>query len=101
MIIYIAGPYTSGDVAQNVRAAIDAAEAVAAKGHTPVVPHLDHFWHMIYPHPWDFWLRLDLDLLALCDVVLRLPGSSAGADDEVAIARSCGMRVFYSLDDLP
>lgn len=39
MFIYIAGPYTKGDVAQNVRNAIYTANSVRAVGHTPFVPH--------------------------------------------------------------
>ena len=101
MIVYVAGPYTQGDVAQNVRAAIDAAESIAAKGHTPVVPHLDHFWHMIYPHEYAFWLRLDMTLLPLCDAVLRLPGDSPGADIEIVAAEKRGMPVYRSLEAIP
>jgi hypothetical protein len=40
-------------------------------------------------------------LLAHCDAVLRLPGASSGADQDVAIARERGIPVYLSVDDLP
>ena len=55
MKIYIAGPYTKGDVAQNVRNAIHAGNLAAHFGHTPFIPHLTHFWHMLCPNEYEFW----------------------------------------------
>jgi hypothetical protein len=40
-------------------------------------------------------------LLDHCDAVLRLPGASVGADQDVAIAQSRGLPVYYRLEDLP
>jgi hypothetical protein len=40
-------------------------------------------------------------LLQHCDGVLRLPGASAGADNDVAIARERGLPVYFSIDDVP
>ena len=40
-------------------------------------------------------------LLAHCDAVLRLPGVSAGADNDVKIARTRGIPVYFSLDEIP
>ena len=40
-------------------------------------------------------------LLEHCDAVLRLPGESTGADQDVAIARRRGLPVYYSLDEIP
>ena len=40
-------------------------------------------------------------LVARCDGVLRLPGASAGSDEMVAIARSRGIPVWTSLDEIP
>ena len=40
-------------------------------------------------------------LLAHCDAVLRLPGESTGADQDVAIAEARGLPVYYRLDDVP
>ena len=49
--IYIAGPYTNGDVAVNVRTAYEAANQLADLGFAPFVPHATHFWHMLFPRP--------------------------------------------------
>ena len=27
--------------------------------HAPFVPHGTHFWHMLFPRPYEFWLDLD------------------------------------------
>jgi hypothetical protein len=40
-------------------------------------------------------------LLAHCDAVLRLPGASTGADQDVAIASDRGLPVYYRLEDVP
>ena len=87
MLIYVAGPYTKGDTAQNVRKSIDAAEMIVQKGHTPYIPHLAHFWHILYPHEIEFWYNYDIEWLIMCDAVYRLPGESKGADNEVCKAR--------------
>jgi hypothetical protein len=100
MKIYVAGPYTKGDVVVNVRNAILAADRLLKAGHEPFVPHLNHFWHLVCPGDYEQWLRLDLKWLPTCDYILRLPGESAGADREVALATSLGMRVYYNIDEL-
>jgi len=43
----IAGPYTRGDVAVNVRNAYEVANRLADLGFAPFVPHATHFWHML------------------------------------------------------
>ena len=98
--VYIAGPYTKGDVAVNVRNAFAAANQLADLGFAPFVPHSTHFWHLIFPRPYDFWIELDAEFLPLCQGVLRLPGDSAGADKEVALARERQIPVFFSLDEV-
>jgi hypothetical protein len=40
-------------------------------------------------------------LLEHCDAVLRLPGESTGADQDVAIARERGLPVFTRVEDIP
>lgn len=37
--IYVAGPYTKGDVEANVARAIEAGDVVAYHGMTPFIPH--------------------------------------------------------------
>jgi hypothetical protein len=40
-------------------------------------------------------------LLEHCDAVLRLPGASTGADQDVAIARRRGLPVFNRVEEIP
>jgi len=98
--IYVAGPYTNGDVAINVHNAIKAANELADRGFAPFVPHFTHFWHMIFERPYEFWLDLDNQFLPCCDAILRLPGYSSGADKEVEFAESIGKKVFNSLKEI-
>lgn len=102
MRVYIAGPYTKGDVAINVRDAILMAEELIKRGHVPFIPHLSHFWHLVAPHGIDFWYDYDNNFLDhWADCVLRLPGESVGADKEVFRAGTLGLPVYYDIEDLP
>lgn len=98
--VYIAGPYTRGDVIVNVRAAIEAADEVARAGFIPYLPHTTALWHLVCPHDVDFWYAYDLEWLQKCDALLRLPGDSTGADNEVAFAQEHEIPVFHRLHDL-
>jgi hypothetical protein len=40
-------------------------------------------------------------LLQHCDAVLRLPGESKGADNDVRIAQARGIQVFFDVTDVP
>jgi len=100
MKVYIAAPYTQGDVAINVHRVIRVADELLEMGHSPFIPHLTHFWHLITPQPWSTWLRLDLEFLAVCDCVLRLYGNSIGADAEVEEAERLGIPVYYSIEGI-
>lgn len=101
MKVYIAGPLnSSGNVAVNIRNVLAAAEALVAKGHLPFVPHLNHFWHLVQPHPDEFWMAWDLAWLEVCDAILRLPGQSYNADTEVDHARRHNIPVFQRIEDI-
>jgi hypothetical protein len=115
MLILIAGPYRSGTgddpakLADNVRAMESYALPLFRAGHVPIVGE---------------WLALPLvalagserigdaafseifhpiaeRLLEHCDGVLRVGGASQGADMMVQTARSNGLAVFHSLDEVP
>ena len=96
MRVYIAGPYTLGDVVENVREAINAGEIVALEGHEVFIPHLTHFWHFVHKHSWEFWMHQDLSWLRCCDALIRLEGESKGADIEVREAEKLGIPIYYS-----
>ena len=98
--IYVAGPYTGGEVIENVRKAVRAGDQLMDMGYAPFIPHLSHFAHFLEPRPYQDWLDMDLAWVAACDAVLRLPGKSPGADKELLLADDLGIHVCYSLDEL-
>lgn len=101
MRIYVAGPYTQGDPAVNVRRAVEAADGLAKRGHVPFIPHLSHFWHLLFPHEYVFWMEQDLAWLRQCEAILRLEGESPGADCEVRMAEELGLGVYRSVYEVP
>lgn len=108
--VYVAGPYANGDMAKNVSIAMDVTDALIKFGHAPFCPHLCHFLQLRHEHPVETWLALDFEWLRVCDVMLRLPGYSPGADKEETEALKCGIPVvkitlpeghkFVDYDDL-
>lgn len=93
MLIYIAGPYRSDPVA-NTRRAFDAWEVLRLAGYTAYPPHISLILDLVYPQTPGFWLNFDLEILERCDLLLRLPGESAGADDEVRFCERRGIPFF-------
>lgn len=100
MKVFVAGPYTRGDTAANVRQAICAANQLFDLGYIPFVPHLMHFWHYVYPRAYEDWTTYDNEWLPLCHVVFRLSGESPGADDEMKLAESLDIPVVHSITEL-
>lgn len=96
--VYVAGPYTKGDVALNVRRAIEVGDELYNAGFAPFIPHLTHFWHMLFPRPYEQWLSLDNQWVPLCDILLRLKGESSGADKEADLAISNSVPVVYEVE---
>lgn len=115
MLILIAGPYRSGtgnDPAL-IKRNMDTLESVALpifrKGHIPMIgewvanplirlagsksPGDAVFTEIQYP--------VAHRLLVKCDAVLRIEGESAGADQDVEIARKLGLIIYYKVEDIP
>ena len=93
LVVYLASPYTLGDVAANVATQLDAVHLLMDMGHVPIAPLLSHFCHIYRQRPYAEWLRCDLALLRRADIVLRLPGASRGADHECRDAKRHGIPV--------
>ena len=73
--VYVIGPLrTGGDMFVGTRNAIDAAETLMQMGFIPFVPHLDSFWHLVYVHPEEFWLKWDFAWIRTCHAAFRLSG---------------------------
>lgn len=100
--VYLASPYTNGDVAANVHRQIKAANELMDRNFAPFTPLLYHFHHLVIQRPYDDWLELDLIWLEQCDCMLRLPSleESSGADTEEAVAKSLGLPIFDNIDKL-
>ena len=115
MLILIAGPYRSGtnDDPELMQKNLSNLESVALplfrKGHIPMIGewvalpliHLagsqkpgDAAWEEIqYP--------VAHRLLEKCDAILRIEGASKGADEDVRVAKERGLKIYYSIDDVP
>lgn len=98
--VYIAAPYTHPDPVENTHQVILTADSLRDLGFVPFVPHLSLLWHMVKPHEPAYWYAYDLEWLLQCDVLLRLPGDSWGADEEVKFAIAHDIPVVRSVDEL-
>ena len=115
MLILIAGPYRSGTgddpakMASNLRRLEEASLPIFEKGHVPMIGEWaalpiwqvaggrqvgDALYERIL-HPTAH------RLLQHCDAVLRLPGASKGADNDVRIAGERGIPVYFDISEIP
>lgn len=100
-LVYVAGPYANPDPVFNTHEAIRVAERIQnTQFVTAFVPHLSLLWHIVAPHEVDHWYDLDLAFLARCDALLRMPGASTGADNEVIFANARQIPVFFTENEL-
>lgn len=115
MMILIAGPYRSGtgNDPKRIQENMDRLEAVALpifrKGHIPMIGEWvanplielagskevgDEIFNEIqYPTAHR--------LLTKCDAILRIPGASQGADQDVEIAKKLGLKIYFHIDEIP
>ena len=99
--IYLSGPLTSsGNVLENIDAAMKAARRLIDAGFSPLTPHLSYYLDPGEAWSRATWLEIDLPWLECADAVLRLPGESEGADAEVARALELGIPVFRCIGQL-
>lgn len=115
MLILIAGPYRSGtnDNADLMQQNLNALESVALplfrKGHIPMIGEwvalpLMHLAGSTQPGD-EIWEEIQYPvahrLLEKCDAVLRIEGASKGADEDVRIAKERGLKIYYSIEEVP
>jgi hypothetical protein len=115
LMILIAGPYRSGTnddpakMEQNLRSLESVALPLYRAGHIPLIgewlalpllreagskaPGDAVYNEILYP--------IANRLITRCDAVLRLPGPSKGADEDVRLAHLNGLQVFHELSDVP
>lgn len=114
-MILIAGPYRGGTndnpelMQQNLKNLESVALPVFRLGHVPMIGE----WVALplvnlagYKKPGDeIWNEIQYPvahrLLEKCDAVLRLEGASAGADEDVRIAKEKGLKIYYRVEDIP
>ncbi len=107
MRIYVAGKYsgpTRAEIDRNVEKADEAAREIARRGHTPFCPHkLTDYWENDPVLTFEDFLRIDKDWLRFCDAILILDNwkDSRGATQELEYARALGLKIFWSLGDVP
>lgn len=115
LLILIAGPYRSGTgddptlIAANLERLEEASWPIFRAGHIPMIgewvalPVLRNAGArgLVDPLVESVMYPTAERLLAHCDAVLRLPGASTGADQDVAIARERGLPVYTRLEDIP
>ena len=100
---YVAGPYTIGDPEKNTYAAIEVGDQIIREfwpDLMPIVPHLSHWWNSSVKYDYGFWIAYTMEQARRCDIMLRIPGESKGADGEVMECCRAGKPVVYSLFDL-
>lgn len=73
--------------------------ARAAEALTALRNDLAHYWETLHTaRHYEDWMRIDLAWLEAAHALLRLPGPSAGADREVALAHTMAALLAH-LDD--
>ncbi len=115
-LILIAGPYRSGTdddpdrMASNLQTLEQAAWPIFKAGHIPMIgewvalPVLSSAGASdgaLDPLADEVMYPTAERLLQHCDAVLRLPGESRGADQDVAIAQARGIPVYHTLAEVP
>ena len=62
-IVYIASPYTKGDVAVNTYFQCEVFDKILSDGRSlPVAPLWSHFQHTVFPRPYEDWIRYDQEI---------------------------------------
>lgn len=100
--IYIAGPYTGNEVVGTANM-MQVAQRIALAGHFPYAPlwmhYADHADTSLPNMDYEFCIDHCLSFLSVCDMLVRLPGTSKGADKEWEEACKAGKPVI-TLDSL-
>lgn len=114
LLILIAGPYRSGTndephlLARNLEVLESAAWPIFEAGHIPMIgewvalPVMRGINSVVGDDASLTVLTPTAErLLQHCDAVLRLPGDSTGADNDVRIATARGIPVYTSIGQIP
>lgn len=97
--VYLAMPY-SMHPNRCTRDAMWVWDLLWRTGYIPYCPHWTHFQDIFIPLDYADWLEFDAAWLPDCHVVLRMKGTSMGADKEMVLATKLGIPVVFSVDEL-
>jgi len=112
MKIYVAHTYgrrhglSEAECETNALKAVEIGRALIKKGHNPFIPNLWHFIHKGWqdsPQE-NHWFTLVSEWLQFCDAILIAempPWENSGVERELELAKSLGLTVYYSLDEIP
>ena len=103
MATYIAGKF-SGDVENNIKAAVEWGVWANSKGAFPVIPHSNTSDPRFEKQqPYEFWITATSWLLTKCDAVLFIPGwsQSDGAIQEYFLAELFIPKNLVFLTEIP
>jgi hypothetical protein len=99
--VYISGPITKGNKIQNLAQALEAYKILLLNGFAPFCPHLSMLTDDVLGRiPYRTWIETDLEWVKICHILLRLPGESPGAEEEVAMAEDNGIPVYDNITRL-
>ncbi len=98
--IYVAGPMSWGNQITNLLKGIDVADELLEAGEIPYLPHTSIFWAMINRQRWEHadWLNYDKYWVTTAKALIRIPGKSRGADQEVRWARRHSIPVYSTVE---
>jgi hypothetical protein len=98
---YFAAPYERPSHDVNVSLYFEAVamwcyvhDAVSGVVTVPVLPLADHYLELYQGRSHAEWLALNFELVRGCERLVRLPGDSSVAEQEVAYARGLGLHVL-------
>lgn len=93
--VYISCPITLGNRIHNFAQGCAAHEWLLKHGYAPLNPVATMVLPFAWQIPHETWMAACVPWVHVADAVIRLPGHSAGADDEVGYALSRGIPVFH------
>ena len=85
-LIYLAGAFSS-EPEFNTHKAIKIGAKLSDMGYAVFVPHLSYWWDKIDKRDYEWYMEYDFNILSRCDLLVRIPGESKGADREWNFAR--------------
>jgi nucleoside 2-deoxyribosyltransferase len=98
-LVYMAGPI-KGNQLGCVREAIPIFRRLRDIGFVPFMPQLSVIMEMVESMEYEEYMAYDFDMLRHCDLLVRIPGISPGADREVSFCHGHGIPVIILDRDL-